>query len=175
MSGQESTYLSELNKAMLMVAKNPKALFIGQAVAYPGQAAFKTFDGIPMEQRIEMPVAEDFQMGFCTGLALQGYLPVSFYPRWDFLLLALNQLVNHLDKLPHMGWRPKVIIRTAVGRRKPLDPGPQHSQDYTKPLRMMLYSIPVVKASKSEDIIPAYKGALENEGPTVIVEDMEAY
>ena len=41
-------------------------------------------------------------MGISTGLALNGFIPVSCYPRFDFLILALNQLVNHLDKLDKM-------------------------------------------------------------------------
>ena len=40
-------------------------------------------------------------MGISTGLALNGFIP-DCYPRFDFLILALNQLVNHLDKLDKM-------------------------------------------------------------------------
>lgn len=168
-------YLSELNKAMLMLSESPKTLFVGQAVKYPGQAAFKSFEGVPMDRRIEMPVTEDLQMGICTGLALAGFIPVSFYTRWDFLLLGLNQLVNHLDKLPYMGWEPKVIIRTAVGRRTPLDPGPQHCQDYTDQVRLMLNTVKVVRLSSPDDIVPEYRKALEADYPTVLVEDMTLY
>ena len=38
-------------------------------------------------------------MGMTIGLLMAGKIPVSIYPRWNFLLLAINQLVNHLDKL----------------------------------------------------------------------------
>ena len=43
----------------------------------------------------------------------------------------MNQLVNHLDKLPLWGWHPKVIIRTMVGQTTPLDAGPQHTQNHS--------------------------------------------
>ena len=168
-------YSEQLNKAMLMLAENPKVVFVGQAVKYPGQAAFKTFEGIPMERRIEMPVAEDFQMGFCTGLSLQGLIPVCFYPRWDFLLLAANQLINHLDKLPMMGWKPKVIIRTAVGRKEPLDPGPQHVQNHTRAFRRMVKNIRIVQVREAHDIVPAYKAAIRAERSSILVEYMECY
>jgi hypothetical protein len=36
------------------------------------------------------------------GLAMQGYVPITCYPRFDFLILAFNQLVNHLDKIRQM-------------------------------------------------------------------------
>ena len=44
-------------------------------------------------------------MGLSLGLALQGFVPVSIYPRIDFLLSATNQLVNHLDKIRLMSKR----------------------------------------------------------------------
>ena len=87
---------------MFHLAAEPNALFLGQNVAYPGNVMFKDLEGILMEQRLELPVCEELQMGISIGLALQGYLPISIYPRCDFLLLAMNQLVNHLDKLALM-------------------------------------------------------------------------
>mgnify|MGYP001574843963 FL=1 len=135
------TYKEAITNAMGMLAEHQNTLFVGQTVIYGGQAMFATLRDVPKDRRIEMPVAEDFQMGFCTGLALEGFIPVSVYPRWDFLLLAANQLVNHLDKLPLMGnFRPKVIIRTGVGPTVPLDAGPQHTQNHTAAFRLMFSS-----------------------------------
>ncbi len=161
---------------MALLAEDPRTLFVGQSVKFDGQAAFATFQDVPPGKRIEMPVAEDFQMGFCTGLALAGHVPVSFYPRFDFLVLACGQLVNHLDKLPIMGgFRPKVIIRTAVGRDAPLDPGPQHTQDHTQAMRLMLKTVAVVDLQEAADIVPAYERALQADGPTLLVEHMARY
>ena len=161
---------------MRWLATNPRAVFVGQAVRFPGQAAFSTFEGVPMERRLEMPVAEDFQMGFCTGLALQGLIPIAFYPRWDFLIIAANQLLNHLDKAPLLGWgAPKVIIRVAVGRTKPLDPGPQHCQNYTYPIRQMLKTMSVMEIFTPEGIVPAYEWALAERRSCIVVEYMSKY
>ena len=115
------TYYGQLKEAMTLLARDPRVLFLGQSVAYPGQAMHQTFAQIPNNRRREFPVAEDFQMGYSLGLALTGILPVCVYPRFDFLLLAANQLVNHLDKAEDMGWpSAKVIIRTAVGAQHPI-------------------------------------------------------
>lgn len=169
-------YFDELTKAMTMLAAHPKILFVGQAVKYDGQRAHATFKGVPEDRKIEMPVAEDFQMGFCTGLALEGYLPISFYPRFDFLILAANQLVNHLDKIPVMSaFRPKVIIRTIVGATTPLNPGPQHTQDHSKAFRMMLKTIEVVELTHAGQILPAYEGARASQCSTILVEHMRLY
>lgn len=169
-------YADEVTKAMAMLARHEKTLFVGQAVRFDGQRLHATLKDVPMDRRIEMPVCEDFQMGFCTGLSLEGYIPVSIYPRWDFLLLAANQLVNHLDKLPLLGgFRPKVIVRTAVGSKTPLNPGPQHIQDHSEAFNLMLQSIPVFQIFKAEDVYETYEHALNLPGSCVVVEYMEMY
>jgi pyruvate/2-oxoglutarate/acetoin dehydrogenase E1 component len=153
---------------MTMLARHPKTLFVGQNMLYDGQRMCASFAGVPESKRIEFPVAEEFQMGFCTGLALEGYIPVCVYPRIDFMLLAANQLVNHLDKME--GFKPKVIIRTAVGSTKPLNPGPQHTQDHKEAFSLMLRNIPVFEFAPG-----VYEDALELPGSVVVVERMERY
>lgn len=153
---------------MLMLAKHPKTLFVGQGVKYDGQRMHASFSGVPEEKRIELPVAEDFQMGFCTGLALEGFIPICVYPRIDFLLLAANQLVNHLDKMEP---QPKVIVRVAVGSKTPLNPGPQHTQDHVEAFRLLLKNVPVVEFVDTR----TYEYALNLPGSMVVVERMEMY
>src|SRR3989344_5674105 len=116
-----------------------------------------------MEKRIELPIMEEAQMGMSIGLALGGYTPVSIYPRIDFVLLATNQLVNHLDKMHEMSngqTDPKVIIRASVGSTHPLYPGPQHSQNCTDQLRGMLKRVHVETLEDHAQIVPAYCDAL---------------
>jgi len=168
-------YYDELRKAMALISQEHHSLFVGQAVRYPGQAAYKTFEDVPLWKRIELPVAEDFQAGFCMGLAMEGWLPLCFYPRWDFALLAANQIVNHLDKARYLGWTAKVIIRTATGWTKPHDQGPQHRQDYSKAFRLMCEDIEVVELDATEQIMPAYREALEREHSTILVERIPLY
>jgi len=166
-----SLFRTAVNEAMLQLAQDDRVLFVGQSVRYDGAAIFDSLAGVPMEKRVEMPVAEDFQMGYCTGLALTGRIPVCIYPRMDFMLLCLNQLVNHLDKLPGFGWSPKVIVRTTVGAKTPLDAGPQHTQNHTEAFRLMLKNIPVVEVRTSTQVLVAYAEAMKRDGPTVIVEN----
>ena len=54
-------------------------------------------------------------MGMSLGLSLKGYKVISIYPRWNFLLCATNQLVNHVDKFPLImkaDNKNNIIIRT---------------------------------------------------------------
>ena len=165
------SYLSEVQRAMKMLSDDPRTRFLGQSVRYPGQATYRTLDLVPMDKRIEMPVIEDFQLGHSIGLSLQGFIPISVFTRFDFLLLATNQLVNHLDKIPLMNdFRPKVIVRTSVGAISPLNPGPQHCQDHTDAFKLMLKTVEVIDLKREFDIFPAYEYALKSHKSFLMVE-----
>lgn len=173
-------YFDTLTAAMTMLSEDPRTIFIGQTVKWDGHALFKTLKGVPEEKRTEFPVAEDFQMGFSTGMALEGFIPVSIFPRWDFLLLASNQLVNHLDKAAAVSGGklgPNVIIRTSVGSTIPLNPGPQHCQDYTEAFKLMLHTVEVIDLQETDQILPAYEKALHRmDGKaTLLVEHANYY
>ncbi len=173
MSIDTLVYRDELIKAMEMLAQDERTIFIGQTVAYPGSRfTYGTLEKVPQEKRIEMPVTENMQMGISAGLALAGYIPVSIYPRMDFLLYAGDQLVNHLDKLKDRSqgkFNPKVIIRAVIGGRNPY-PGPQHCQDHTEAFKLMLTNVDVVRLDHAADIIPIYRRALESERSTLVIE-----
>ena len=165
-------YRDELTEAMGRIATLTNSVFVGQSVIYGGQAMFPTLKDVPMEKRIEFPVAEDLLMGFCTGLALTGQLPVCIYPRMDFLLLASNQLVNHLDKLyPEL----RMIIRVAVGSKHPINAGPQHTQDHSFALDNMLENVEIVQLEAPDMIKPCYEEALNRKGSTILVEYTSLY
>ena len=157
-------YADELKRSMDFLARDPRVLFLGQAVAAPGTAMTGTLQDVPTDRLIEMPVCEEMQMGMGIGLALAGLVPVCIFPRWNFLLLAVNQVVNHLDKLKFMsngGYQPKVIIRTGIGAERPLHPQHQHVGDFTEAFRLMCKTIEVIRLDEPADIFPAYKKALE--------------
>ena len=150
---------------MEYLAKNKNTLFLGQAVSVPGTAMFNTLKDINIKKKIELPVAEEMQMGMSLGMALEGYIPVTIYPRWNFLLLATNQLVNHLDKISEISnnkIKPQIIIRTAVGSVRPLDPQSQHKGDFSKAFKQMCNNIDVYKITKANEVFKTYKKVLKN-------------
>jgi len=176
--GKVLKYKEEIIKAMDMLAQHPRVIFIGQTVIYPGSVLSDTLENVPMEKKLELPVAEEMQMGISIGLALEGYIPISVYPRIDFLLLACNQLANHLDVLPeltHNEFKAKVIIRTIVGAKEPLYPGIQHCRDHTDIFKALLKDIVVVKLSSAERIMPVYTGVLKSDKSTLIIEEASLY
>ena len=112
------------------------------------------------------------------GLALEGYIPVSIYPRMNFIILAMNQIINHLDKWEAMSMgqsKPKVIMKAVVGSEYPLDPGHQHKANYTEAFRSASTNIDVVELLYPHQVIPAYRKALFGEKSTLIVEHGDLY
>jgi pyruvate/2-oxoglutarate/acetoin dehydrogenase E1 component len=172
--------MDELSKAMTYLGQQENAVFIGQSVEVAGTAMRNTLLDVGAEKLIELPVEEDFQMGIAIGLALSGLVPVSIFPRWNFLLLATNQIVNHLDKLKELTQLDtpgKVIIRTGIGSENPLHPGPQHTGDFTEAFKLMCPHLNVVRLDSKEMIFDEYKKAYErNDGvSSILIEWSDKY
>jgi len=172
-------YFDELKRAMSFLSQDPRTVFIGQAVAVPGTAMTNTLTDVPSDRLIELPVAEEMQMGMATGMALTGLVPVSIFPRWNFLLCAISQLINHLDKIQVMSngrFKTKAIIRTGIGSERPLHPQHQHVGDFTDAIRAMCSTIEVIRLEESKDIFPAYeKALLRDDGRSTIVVEYGDY
>ena len=173
-------YKEELIKAMTWLGEKDDTMFLGQACAVSGHAISSTLVNVPIDKRIELPVFEEMQLGMSTGMALEGYTTITMYPRFDFFILAVNQLVNHLDKMEEMSkgdMKPRVIIRVSVGSKHPIDAGPQHTQDHTSAFTKMLTNVNIVNLIEPEDVLPAFKHAYEREDskPTLIIEYGEYY
>jgi pyruvate/2-oxoglutarate/acetoin dehydrogenase E1 component len=171
-------YKEELDRAMEWLATKPNTVFMGQAIGFSGHAISNTMAKVPQDKRIELPVFEELQLGMATGMALEGWVPVTCYPRFDFFILAINQLVNHLDKMQDMSkgdMKPKVIIRVAVGSKVPFSAGPQHTQDHTEAMKKMLTEVEVIELTEPEQIFEAFKNAYEGDKSTLIIEHSEYY
>lgn len=173
---KELTYFNELKNAMTYLSQHPKTLFIGQSIEYEGTGLYDSLKHLPSEKRIELPVAEYLQCGLANGMAIEGGLiPVSTFPRWNFLLMGVDQIVNHLDKFTTMSsgkCQPKVIIRVAVGSEFPVDPQCQHKGNFSDAFRLMLKNIEVIELHEADQILPAYEKALNREDgkSTILVE-----
>lgn len=173
-------YFDELKRTMEWLAHEPRVMFVGQTVAGPGTFMYQTLRDCPGERTLEMPINESFQMQFTIGMALAGYIPVSVYPRQNFLLLAAGDMVNMLDKIPIVSggeWPFKVIIRVAIGPDEPVHPGHQHVGNYAQALRRLFERIEVVELNRAEEIFPAYSRALSRTDgkSTLLIENGNFY
>ena len=179
MSQPEYTpYKDALTKSMDFLGEQQDTVFIGQQVLWHGNPMSTTIGNVPKDKIIELPVMEESQMGMSLGMAMAGNFVITFYPRWDFLICATNQLVNHVDKITLMSngkWNPNMIIRLGKGSDKPLDPGHQHRGNYLEEFKSLCPNINFWDLKNPSHIESTYRSAYEKGGIHVIVEYPELY
>ncbi len=175
---QYTHYKDALTEAMTNLAELEDSVFIGQQIVYPGNPMSTTLGNVPKEKMIEVPVMEESQMGMSLGMAMAGKRVITFYPRWDFIICATNQLVNHVDKIGLMSsdkWKPNLIIRLGKGSDKPIDPGHQHKGNYFEEFKSLCPNIEFHDLKTPIDIELAYKYATTEGGIHILVEYPELY
>ena len=77
-------YFEELKRSMEFIASKKESIFLGQAVSVAGTAMRNTLININKNKLLELPVAEEMQMGMAIGLSMEKYIPICIYPRWNF-------------------------------------------------------------------------------------------
>src|SRR3954471_16494092 len=116
------------------------------------------------------PLAEDAMTGAAIGMALAGLRPIHVHIRMDFLLLAVNQLLNVAAKSRYMyGGRVNVplVVRAMIG--KSWGQGAQHSQGLHS-FFMHVPGIKVVAPSTPYDAKGALAAAVRDDDPVLYVE-----
>jgi pyruvate/2-oxoglutarate/acetoin dehydrogenase E1 component len=77
----------------------------------------------------DTPLSEDGMTGIAIGAALAGLRPIHVHIRMDFMLLAMNQIVNVAAKMRYMyggSVSAPIVVRGIIGRS--WGQGAQHSQ-----------------------------------------------
>lgn len=170
------SYKEELTRAMTFLGDKNDTKFIGQQIVFPGNPMSATLDNVNKDKMIETPVMEEVQMGISLGMAMTGMKVVTIYPRWDFLISATNQLVNHIDKYELMtGSTATVIIRVGKGADEPLDPGHQHKGNYFEQFKSLCPNTTFYEFTSSEQIFDVYKNAYEKGGMHLMLEYPQLY
>ena len=169
-------YKDALKQSMEMLSQDKNRIFLGYNVCF-GSKAYGTLEGISDDKKIETPVAENLMIGLATGMSLEGYLPVVFFERHDFMLNALDGIVNHLDKLESMSegqYKTPVIIRAVIGSKKPLDAGLQHTQNFSEAFKKMI-KFPIYEPKTSKEVIETYLIAKRLLTPAMVIERRDLY
>ena len=128
------TYSDGILQAFQYLLSNYDEVFtIGQGLWSPWYVGSTMKDlekDFGKERVIDTPVSEQGCTGAAVGASLCGYRPIVIHPRMDFMLLAVDQIVNQAAKWAHMlggnGNRPSLTIRSIVNRGG--EQGAQHSQ-----------------------------------------------
>lgn len=164
------SYKDTNTKVMTEIGSDEKCIFIGYSLI-PGDA-MGTLKNVPNYQKIETPVAENLMVGLGIGMSFEGFRPIIYFERHDFMLVAADAIGNHVDKIErisHGEFKCPVILKTVVDDGGLFYSGPTHSQDFTKTFREMV-DFPVIDTTTPEELYDAYKFAISVDGPTMIVE-----
>lgn len=123
----------------------------------------------------DVPLSEESLIGLGIGAAILGGRPIYVALRIDFLLLAMNQIVNHSAKWPLIsGYQSTVplTIRCIIG--KDWGQGAQHSGSY----HAMFSHVPglqVVLPSKVSDAARLLLASIQSDLPTIFIEAKPLY
>jgi pyruvate dehydrogenase E1 component alpha subunit len=169
------TYFDAVKSSMEMLAKNPSTIFVGYNVKYG--SAYGSLKNIPEDQRVETPVAENLMAGLALGMSLEGYRPVLFFERHDFILNAADLIVNTLDVIETISdgeYSMPIVIKAVVGSIKPFYAGITHSQDFSDLIRGFV-SFPVYTPINAKQVLAVYDKARTTIGPMMISERKELY
>jgi len=170
-------YKEVLRQSMISLSKDKNCRFIGYGVKY-GAKGNGSLMGVNENQLIETTVSENLMVGMAIGMSIIGLKPVVYIPRYDFVIDALDSIVNHLDKIDKISkgdFIPKVLIRTVVGGTKtPLYTGLTHVQDFTEAISKMV-SFPVIKMKTSKDVAKYFQFASKWETSMILAEIKDNY
>ena len=151
------------------------AIFIGYNVAKGD--AMGTLHAIPAEQKLETPVAENLMSGLAIGMSFEGFLPVLYFERHDFMLVAMDAIVNHIDKIErisHGEFKVPVIIRAVTADAGPFYSGITHSQDFTSVFEKAV-SFPIYDPANGSDVLESFQKAIYSGRPAMIIERKSRY
>jgi len=146
------------------------AIFIGYNVARGD--AMGTLKNIPMDQKLETPVAENLMTGLAIGISFEGFLPVLYFERHDFMLVAADAIGNHIDKIErisHGEFNVPIVIRAVTADGGPFYSGPTHQQDFTNVFRELV-DFPVIDPQNGNEVLKAYETFKYLNGPIMIIE-----
>ncbi len=169
-------YKDAVTQSMEMLARDPKVVFLGYNITR-GTRAYGTLSNVPKSRCIETPVAENLMADLAIGLSLEGYKPVLFFERHDFVLIALDSLVNHLDKMEKISkeeFKSSVLVRAVVGGTIPFYPGMQHTQDFTEIFKR-IFHFPVLTPKTAGEVMECYKRSSAFDKPYMILEKRDDY
>jgi acetoin:2,6-dichlorophenolindophenol oxidoreductase subunit beta len=115
-----------------LLEEHPEVFVIGQGLWSPwyvGNSMSDLDKKFGIHRVIDTPVSEGACTGAAVGAALAGMKPIVVHPRMDFMLYAMDAIVNQAAKWSHMTGgqaHPAVTVRAIINRGG--EQGAQHSQ-----------------------------------------------
>lgn len=173
------TYAQAIREAHAQLLEHdPRVFLLGQGLWSPwyAGASLKDLDKEFGRDRVmDSPVSENATTGAAIGAAIAGMRPIIFHPRMDFMLLAVDPIVNQAANWAYMfagQVSVPVVIRAVINRGG--EQGAQHSQA----LQAVFTHIPglkVVMPSTPYDAKGLLMSAVYDGNPVIYIDDRWLY
>ncbi|MBI1377326.1 MAG: acetoin dehydrogenase [Frankiales bacterium] len=175
---QALSYIRAVNLALEhALATDPSVIVLGEDVALPNGpfGATKGLHAAFGDRVIDTPISESAMVGTALGAAMGGLRPVLEVIYADFLLVAMDQIVNQVANARYVSrsaLTAPLVIRTQQGHT----PGAcaQHSQS----LEALFAHVPGLRVgvpSTPRDAYSMLRLAIESEDPVMIFESRRLY
>ena len=130
---KNQTYADAILSAFEFILKNyNNSYLIGQGLWSPWYVG-STMKNLEVkfgkDRVIDSPVSESAVTGAAIGSSLVGMKPIVIHPRMDFMLYAMDAIINQAAKWGYLFGKkntPSVVIRAIINRGG--EQGAQHSQ-----------------------------------------------
>ncbi|PIR01127.1 MAG: pyruvate dehydrogenase [Nitrospinae bacterium CG11_big_fil_rev_8_21_14_0_20_45_15] len=173
------TYAQAIRSAFQYLLKTyPNVFVMGQGLWSPWYVGNSMNDlevEFGKDRVMDTPVSEAACTGAGIGASLCGYRPIVVHPRMDFMILAMDQIVNQAAKWSHMlggETHPAVTIRGVINRGG--EQGAQHSQA----LHAWFAHIPGLRVVMPATVLDARDlliSAVLSDDPVIYIDDRWLY
>jgi pyruvate dehydrogenase E1 component beta subunit len=173
------SYSLAINEALhQMMDSDPSVFLIGQGVKSPwyvGNTAKGLLEKFGPERVIDTPVSENAITGAAVGAALAGMRPVVVHPRVDFMMYAMDPVINEAANWHYMfGGKSSVpvVIWGIINR------GGEQAAQHSQSLHALFAHVPglkVVMPSTPYDAKGLMVAAIKDDNPVIYMDDRWLY
>ena len=168
-----------LNQALREeMARDPDVFLLGEDIGV-FEGSYKVTAGLLQEfgdkRVIDTPIAEELIVGAGIGSAMLGMRPVVELMTINFMLVAMDQVVNHAAKIRYM-FGGEVGVPLTI--RTPGGGGQQLTAQHSQSLEVFLAHVPglkVVAPSTPLDAKGMLKAAIRDDNPVMFIENISLY
>ncbi|MFC1815641.1 alpha-ketoacid dehydrogenase subunit beta [Thermodesulfobacteriota bacterium] len=178
-NNRKLSYSLAINEALhQMMACNDSVFLIGQGVKSPwyvGNTAKGLLKKFGLNRIIDTPVSENAITGAAVGAALTGMRPIVVHPRMDFMMYALDPIINQAANWYYMnGGRLSVpVVFWGIINR-----GGEQAAQHSQALHAMFGHVPglkVVMPATPYDAKGLMISAINDDNPVVFIDDRWLY
>lgn len=173
------SYSSAINEALhQMMALDESVFLIGQGVKSPwyvGNTATGLLERFGQHRVIDTPVSENAITGAAVGAAIAGMRAVVVHPRMDFMLYALDPIINEAANFHFMSGGRLCVPVVVWGI---LNRGGEQAAQHSQSLHGLFAHIPglkVVMPSTPYDAKGLMIAAIKDDNPIIFVDDRWLY